>query len=109
EHPFLSNLGMIELSYVDYKTNNGYQFLQQLVESDFECEDAFSVATKLLGKTMWIEYVEYANLIGTTVKLTDLFFDEIVQNTFDKKDDLLLIMDILKPIAMRRYYYDNRL
>lgn len=43
------------------------------MESDFECEDAFSVATKLLGKTMWIEYVEYANLIGTTVKLTDLF------------------------------------
>ncbi|MGX7418108.1 hypothetical protein ACWOFR_04810 [Carnobacterium gallinarum] len=109
EHPFVSSLGMIENQHVDYENTSGYQNLLKLIDHNSDQKSVFETATNLLGHIMWEEYKGYLNIIGDKSNLTETFFIDVVKNTFNRNKDLQLVLEILKPIVMKEYYYDNRL
>ncbi|UQS83962.1 hypothetical protein [Bombilactobacillus thymidiniphilus] len=104
-HPFLNKLNMKENHY--HYFGNDSDFIQTMQSLNSKSHKAWQKGVNYLSKLMYKDYINYCTIIGSPVLINQSFFLNVAEDTF-YVDDIELIKDVIYPINMKEYFYDNR-
>lgn len=86
-----------------------YKLVEKLIHDHDNKQLALTKSTEFLAKLMYKDFKNYLHLLSLSSNTDLSFFLNVVRASFSDVDDLPLIEEVIKPINMKEYYYDNRL
>lgn len=108
KYPFPQKLNMTKVNYDNILSFQEYQMMLNIKK--YSCKKSFQFGRYILSKMMFRDFVKYNNIMGTKTSgnINIYFFYKIIKNVFPKNDDLDLLENVIKPVEMEDYYFDNR-
>ncbi|MEX2784352.1 hypothetical protein AB3331_04030 [Streptococcus sp. H49] len=107
KYPFPKKLKMSQNYYNDMLSFQEYQRVLKISSSN---STRFKYSRYVLAKMMYRDFQRYNELIKFKIKssLGIGFFFNIVKSVFPDIQDFKLLKEVIKPIEMEEYYFDNR-